>query len=257
MGGYPTPPIGDSSSFCVPQYDGNISLMSECSSESVSSNYNNDAQLIPTVLNHFSTYDDQVPPPWFEPYFSRNKIPPVRKTIYRNNKILDSLSLPTISVSNMRSLMPKIKNFKNDILEREISLAILSEVWEKKGNKKHKFQIEKMLQEEGLKYISTLRPSSKRGGGCAIVAYLPYFSLEKIEVTVPRSVEVCYGLLRSKNATAKYKEIIAVSFYSPPKSKKRTELLDNIITNSHVLMMKYPNAVLVIGGDRNEMSISP
>ena len=68
----------------------------------------------------------------------------------------------------------------NDILERKISLAILSEVWEKKGNKKHKFQIEKMLQEEGLKYISTPQSSSKRGGGCAIVAYLPYFSLEKL-----------------------------------------------------------------------------
>ena len=153
--------------------------------------------------------------------------------------------------------MPKINNFKNDMLEREISLALLSEVWEKKGKKKHRFQIEKMLEQEGLKYISTPRPSCKRGGGCAIIAYLPDFSLEKIEVIIPSSVEVCYGLLRAKSANAKHKEIIAVSFYSPPKSRKRTELLDNIITNCHVLTTKYPNAVLFIGGDRNEMSISP
>ena len=121
----------------------------------------------------------------------------------------------------MRSLMPKITNFKNDILEREISLALLSEVWEKKGNKKHKFQIEKMLEQDGLKYISTPRPSSKRGGGCAIIAYLPHFSLEKIDVIIPQSVEVTYGLLRAKSATAKYKEIIAVAFYSPPRSRKK------------------------------------
>ena len=114
-----------------------------------------------------------------------------------------------------------------------------------------------MLQMEGLKYISTPRPSSKRGGGCAIVANLAQFSLEKIEVSIPKSVEVTYGLLRSKNANARFKEIIAVAFYSPPRSRKKSALLDHIITTCHVLMTKYPNAVLVIGGDRNEMSISP
>ena len=157
----------------------------------------------------------------------------------------------------MRSLMPKIKNFKTDILEREIGLCLLSEIWEKKGKKKHKFEIEKMLEIDGLKYISTPRPSSKRGGGCAIIAYQPLYSLEKIEVIIPKSVEVTYGLLRAKNASAKFKEIIAVAFYSPPNSKKKNDLLDNIISNCHVLMTRYPKAVLVIGGDRNEMSISP
>ena len=157
----------------------------------------------------------------------------------------------------MRSLMPKIKNFKIDVLERKIGLALLSEIWEKKGNKKHKFEIEKMLQQDGLKYISTPRPSSKRGGGCAIVADLHHFSLQKIDVIIPQSVEVTYGLLRAKDTKAKYKVIIAVAFYSPPRSRKRSELLDNIISNCQVLMTKYPNAVLVIRGDRNEMSISP
>ena len=94
--------------------------------------------------------------------------------------------------------------------------------------KEHKLAIEKMLQMEGLKYISTPRPSSKRGGGCAIVANLSQFSLEKIDVSIPKSVEVTYGLLKTKNATAKYKEIIAVSFYSPPRSRKKNELLDHI-----------------------------
>ena len=55
----------------------------------------------------------------------------------------------------MRSLMPKIRNFKTDIFEREIGLYLLSEIWEKKGKKKHKFEIEKMLEIDGLKYIST------------------------------------------------------------------------------------------------------
>ena len=157
----------------------------------------------------------------------------------------------------MRSLFPKVKNFKNDFLEREIGLSLLSEVWQKKGKKKHNLEIEKMLQMEGLKYISTPRPSCKRGGGTAIVVNLAQFSLEKIDVPKPKSIEVTYGLLRAKSATAKYKEIIAVAFYSPPRSRKRSELLDHITTTCQALMTKYPNAAIAIGGDRNEMSISP
>ena len=122
----------------------------------------------------------------------------------------------------MRSLFPKLKNYKNDILKREIGLSLLSEVWEKKGKKKQKLEIEKMLQMDGLKYVSTPRPSSKRGGGCAIVADLSMFTLEKIDVTIPKSVEVTYGLLRTKNSDAKFEEIIAVAFYSKSRKKDAT-----------------------------------
>ena len=157
----------------------------------------------------------------------------------------------------MRSLFPKLNGYKNDLIQREIGLSLLSEVWEKKGKRKHKVEIEKMLQIEGLKYISTPRPSSKRGGGCAIVANLSMYSMEKVEVITPKSVEVTYGLLRAKNTNAKFRDIIAVAFYSPPNSKKKMQLLDNMITNIHMLLTKYPKAVVVIGGDRNELSITP
>ena len=114
-----------------------------------------------------------------------------------------------------------------------------------------------MLELEGLKYISTPRASYKRGGGCAIVAHLPKFSLEKIDVIIPRSVEVVYGLLRPKQPSAQLREIIAVAFYSPPKSRKKSQLLDHIISTCQTLLTKYPQAGIVIGGDRNEMSITP
>ena len=63
--------------------------------------------------------------------------------------------------------------------------------------------------------------------------------------------------MRPKNTKTKFKEIIAIAFYSPPNSKKKTQLLDHIITTCHMLLTKYPKAVVVIGGDRNEMSVSP
>ena len=53
----------------------------------------------------------------------------------------------------------------------------------------------KMLEINGLKYISTPRTLNKRGGGCAIVANVRKFSLEKIEVPIPKNLEVVYGIL--------------------------------------------------------------
>jgi hypothetical protein len=95
------------------------------------------------------------PPVLYEPYTQREDYLPKRKTIKRNSKLLQCLSLPIISV--LRSLLPKINNFKTDILEREIGLSLLLEICEVKGKKKHLCEITKMLEVEGLKYISTLQ----------------------------------------------------------------------------------------------------
>ena len=85
---------------------------------------------------------------------------------------------------------------------------------------------------------------TKRGGGAAIVVQLKAFSLDKIEVPNPNKVEVMFGLLRPEKTTCKIKEIIIAAFYSPPNSCKNPLLLDH-------LRSKYPNAGLLIGGDRN------
>ena len=52
------------------------------------------------------------------------------------------------------------------------------------------------------------------------------------------------------------KDIIVASFYSPPKSRKKSKLLDHILTTLHVLLTKYPRAGIIIGADRNDLNIS-
>ena len=199
------------------------------------------------------------PPPWFEQYVpritNRKESKQNRITVRRDNRLGASLTLPVVSVSNMRSLMPKLSNFKNDMIERNISVALLSEVWEKVNFKKHQNEIEKMLQMDGLKYISTPR-TTKRGGGAAIVVSLEKFSLEKIEVANPDKLEIIWGLLRPKNTTSQIKEIIVSAFYSPPKSRKNSKLLDHIMVMTQSLLTKYPKAGLVIGGDKNNLNIT-
>ena len=86
--------------------------------------------------------------PLKKPYKNRK---PVRVTLRRDNKLQQSVFFPKIAVSNLRSLVPKIRNFSQDMKEREIGLNLLSEIWEKTGKRKHKFKIEQMLHMEGLK----------------------------------------------------------------------------------------------------------
>ena len=48
--------------------------------------------------------------------------------------------------------------------ERESDLNFLTEVWEKRENKKHQQKLEELFEMSGIKYISTPRPGAKRGG---------------------------------------------------------------------------------------------
>jgi hypothetical protein len=196
-------------------------------------------------------YDD--PPAWYDEYVPRVMNIKQSKaniiTVRRDNRLVIGESLPIISVSNLRSLTPKLNNFKIDMIEREIGVALLSEVWEKATCKKQQHEVEKMLQMDGLKYISTPR-TTKRGGGAAIVVNLERFSLEKNQLIIPHNLEVVWGLMRPKKTTSKVKEIIVAAFYSPPKSKKNSKLLDHLMSTTHFLLSKYPNAGLVIGGDK-------
>ena len=49
----------------------------------------------------------------------------------------------------MRSLYPRILSLKNDILEREIDIAFLQEMWEPDDNSNFDAEIEKLLEIDG------------------------------------------------------------------------------------------------------------
>ena len=109
---------------------------------------------------------------------------------------------------------------------------------------------------KGIKYISTPRPGAKRGGGAAIAARLEKFSLSKLNIPIPGSLEVVWGLLKPKVITGKITVIIVCCFYSPPRSKKNSELVDHITVTLQSLMNIHSSAGIIISGDRNDIKMS-
>ena len=165
--------------------------------------------------------------------------------------------LPVLTVSNVRSLFPKIGNVKTNMLERQVDVNLCCEIFEKTGSKKQKDEIEKMLEMEGFKYFSTPRPKGKRGGGAAIIVNTKNFKVEKIEIQIPHKLEIVWALAKPKNTNAHFKNIILCSFYSPPRSKQRNKLKDHITETLQVLTTKYGECAIFCGGPKKIRWIYP
>ena len=149
----------------------------------------------------------------------------------------------------------KTTNLSLDVNERESDLIFLTEVWEKRENKKHQNKLIEMFELSGIKYISTPRPGTKRGGGAAIAIRQQNFTLSKLNIPLPSSVEVVWGLLKPKNITGKLSKFIVCCFYSPPRSRKKNILVDHLTLTLQSLLNVHPGAGIIISGDRNDLSI--
>ena len=155
----------------------------------------------------------------------------------------------------MRSFLPKAESFSDDLLNRSCSVSFLTEIWQKSENKKHEYKIEELLELKGLKCISSPRSGARRGGGVAIVADTQKFTISKLNIQIPGNLEVVWGLLRPIEVTGKITKIITCCFYCPPKSTKKTALIDHMTITLQDLLTTYPHAGVLISGDRNDLRI--
>ena len=107
-----------------------------------------------------SCKEDQ--PPWFEPYVKdMGERAAVLRRIHANNRVAESAELPTLAATNTRSILPKVRNFAEDMLQRQITVSLISETWEQaSGNKKFEAETERLFELHGLMFVSCPRPSN-------------------------------------------------------------------------------------------------
>ena len=165
-------------------------------------------------------------------------------------------TLPTVATYNMRSFFPKIENFKTDMKERNIQISFLSEIWQKSDDKDQQAQIQSMCEVDGLDYISTPRTTT-RGGGAAIIVNREKFSVVKLDIIIPKSLDVVWGLVRPHECNKKFNTFIVCSFYSPPNRGKNRKMCEHLVPTLHMLQTKYPESGIIMGSDKNKMDIQP
>ena len=97
-----------------------------------------------------------------------------------------------------------------------------------------KENIEKLFEENGLQPISCPRPSSKRGGGCAVIVNLKKFTVEKLSVR-------------------RLKRFLWQVFIPRLTTEKNSILLQHLIEQMQLLLIKYPKAGYLYAGAKNKM----
>ena len=111
----------------VNQLDGNVSLSSEWFSASSSSDQLQ-AENISSTEKIPVFFGNRPPKPKIH---DLSKPPHFLRTIRRDNKAVQGISLPVISSYNMRSIFPKLDSYAEDFNERAIGLSFPSEIWVK------------------------------------------------------------------------------------------------------------------------------
>ena len=183
---------------------------------------------------------------------------PVRKSVRRNNLVLQSVSLPTVMNINPRSIYNKSEEFPLLLEQYEADIICMSESWEQKDK-----SLEQLLDLPNYQIITNVRQRDFKGGKPAILVNENKFIVKKLcpePVTVPIGVEAVWALVTpKKQCTQKFKYIAVCSlYYRGPKSTKKQELYDHIAETFHYLSSKYGSGIqFIIAGDTNRLNLKP
>ena len=224
------------------QLDGNTSVMSE---ESVSEG---ESQPIPVHISNGRKFAG----------LASERREPVRKTLKRNNLVLQSINLPTITNINPRSIYNKNEEFSLLLEQYSADIITMSESWDRDN-----LPLEQLLQLDNYEVISNVKQREFKGGKPAILVNTQKYIVKRISpdpITVPVGVEAVWCLVTPKKRTSdKFKYIAVCSmYYRGPKSTKKKELYDHIAETFHFLSAKYgSNLQYVIAGDTNRLSLKP
>ena len=178
---------------------------------------------------------------------------PVRKTIKRNNVILQSMELPVVMNLNPRSIYNKTEDFYVLLEQYQAEVICISESWERED-----LPLKELLELEDFEVLTNVKQRDFKGGKPAILVNKEKYHVKSLcpePITVPEGVEAPKML--SSKSRAKYIAIASI-YYRGPKSTKKEELFDHIAQSFHFLSAKYGSDIqFIIAGDTNRLNLKP
>ena len=175
---------------------------------------------------------------------------PVRKTIRRNNLVLQSMVLPTVMNINPRSIYNKSDEFSLLLDQYSADVICMSESWSKDDQ-----PLDELLDLPSYQIITNVKQREFKGGKPAIFVNESKYIVKKLcpdTITVPIGVEAVWALITPKKQSCNKLKYIAVCsiYYRGPKSTKKKELFDHIADSFHFLSAKYGSNLqfIIYGG---------
>ena len=209
----------------VDQLDGNATIF-DISQQAGAELEPNPNHRIPVIISEFRNE---------QPIRNIGRLP-TRKTIRRNNIVLQSMELPVVMNLNPRSIYNKTEDFYVLLEQYQADVVCISESWERDD-----FTLKELLDLENFEVITNVKQRDFKGGKPAIIVNKEKYHVKKLcpePITVPVGVEAVWALitpkLLSKRSKAKYIAIASI-YYRGPKSTKKDELFDHIAQSFHFL----------------------
>ena len=231
------------------QLDGNLTLFDE--SQFIQGKADSEFSAWPIPV-HISVYRNEQP-------IQHPRRLPVRKTIRRNNLVLQSMELPVVMNINPRSIYNKTEEFHLLLEQYEADVICISESWDRDN-----LPLKELLDLDDFEVITNVKQRDFKGGRPAILINKDKFHVKSIcpePITVPVGVEAVWSLITPKQMTKRNRvKYIAVAsiYYRGPKSTKKDELFDHIAQTFHFLSSMYgPDIHFIIAGDTNRLNLSP
>ncbi|KAI8498128.1 hypothetical protein Bbelb_240720 [Branchiostoma belcheri] len=156
-----------------------------------------------------------------------------------------TFSVPTIMLSNARSLCNKLDEFHCVLNDNLIEIALISETWFTPE------QPQEMMEIDGFTLFSKPR-RGKPGGGVAVYVKDSLYA-RHLDVEVPSELECTWVYVRPTRLPREISGLAVCAVYLPPDSPHQDSLRDHLITTVDQLRAKYPDIGFHIGGDFNRM----
>ena len=232
------------------QLDGNVTFFDHFQIRQAEAELEpNSANIIPVLVSSSRS----------KPSKQEGRLPPVRKTVRRNNLVLQAIELPTVMNLNPRSIYNKLEEFPILLEQYEADVVCMSETWERDD-----LPLDQLLNLENFSIISNVKQREFRGGKPAILVNRDKYHVKHLcpePITVPIGVEAVWVLISPKvrNPRNKIKYIAVGSiYYRGPKSTTKKELFDHIAETYTILTAKYgTNLEFIIAGDTNRLNLNP
>ena len=235
----------------IPQFDGNVSVISLESSFSQNSNHETSV-CQKTIPVHIS--DRQ----YFLPNNIRRSDPTNLIRIKRDDKLIEASRMPVVVNLNPRSLYNKLDEFRTLIEQSEAGVCCISETWDR-THTNNGTTITDLLPIDGYCWIKNVVQRKRRGGKPAILASTEHFHVTALSpdiITVPIDVEAAWALLTPKYRSGKsrFNHIAVASVYYSSTQTRRGMFLDHIIESYNILCTKFGSDLgFLMVGDINRV----